>query len=105
MRGLVGWLASADVVASLSAPDWPTPQSQPLWLDLKGPCGAQASQAWAAIDYTSGITWRSASVQLGTALRLGGGPGKERSVFTADSREVGTIGWTPSAQGLMVVLG
>lgn len=38
----------------------------------------------------------------GTTLRLGGGPGKERSVFTADFREVGTIGWTPSAQGLIV---
>ena len=38
----------------------------------------------------------------GTPLRLGGGPGKERSVFTADFREVGSLGWTPSAYGLIV---
>jgi hypothetical protein len=38
----------------------------------------------------------------GTPLRLGGGPGKERSVFTADFREVGTLGWTPSSMGLIV---
>ena len=38
----------------------------------------------------------------GTALRLGGGPGKERSVFTADFREIGRLAWKPSSEGLVV---
>jgi hypothetical protein len=102
MSGLMGWLASDEVGALSAAPNWPTPESNPLWVDFNGPGGAQATQPWAATEYTSGITWRGAPMPPGTALRLGGGPGKERSVFTADFREVGAIGWTPSAQGLIV---
>jgi superfamily II DNA/RNA helicase len=102
MRGLMGWLASDEVAALSATPDWPTPESHPLWVDFNGPGGAQATQPWVATDYTSGITWRGAPMPPGTALRLGGGPGKERSVFTADFRDVGTISWTPSAQGLIV---
>ncbi|MCV9925977.1 hypothetical protein, partial [Acinetobacter baumannii] len=37
-----------------------------------------------------------------TPLRLGGGPGKERVVFTADFRVVGALSWTPSSKGLIV---
>lgn len=102
MSGLMGWLASDEVVALSAAPDWPTPESHPLWVEFNGPGGAQATQAWAATEYTSGITWRGAPMPPGTPLRLGGGPGKERSVFTADFREVGTIGWAPSPHGLIV---
>lgn len=29
-------------------------------------------------------------------LHLGGGPGKKRSVFTADYKEVGILKWTPN---------
>lgn len=40
----------------------------------------------------------------GTALRIGGGPGKEQRVFSADYREVGMIGWAPNpaASGVMI---
>lgn len=102
MSGLMAWLASDEVVALSAAPDWPTPESHPLWVEFNGPSGAQVTQAWEATEYTSGITWRGAPMPPGTPLRLGRGPGKERSVFTADFREVGTIGWTPSARGLIV---
>jgi hypothetical protein len=101
MSGLMGWLASDEVVALSAAPDWPTPESHPLWVEFNGPGGAQATQAWAVTEYTSAITWHGAPLPPGTPLRLGGGPGRERSVFTADFREVGTIGWTPSAHGLV----
>ncbi len=102
ISGLMGWLASDGVVALSAVPDWPTPESHSLWVEFNGPGGAQATQAWAATKYTSGITWRGAPMPPGTPLRLGGGPGKERSVFTADFREVGTIDWTPSVYGLIV---
>ena len=102
MRGLMAWLASEEVQALSAAPNWPTPESHALWLDFHGPGGAQAVQAWAATEYTSPITWQGVPMPTGTPLRLGGGPGKERSVFTADFREVGTLGWTPSSMGLIV---
>ena len=73
-----------------------------LWLDFNGPGGAQAVQARAATEYASGITWQGVPMPPGTPLRLCGGAGKERSVFTADFREVGTLGWTPSSKGLIV---
>ena len=102
MRGLMAWLASEEVQALSAAPNWPTPESHALWLDFHGPGGAQAVQAWAATEYTSPITWQGVPMPPGTPLRLGGGPGKERSVFTADFREVGTLGWTPSSMGSIV---
>lgn len=102
MPGLMAWLASEEVQALSAAPNWPTPESHALWLDFHGPGGAQAVQAWAATEYTSPITWQGVPMPPGTPLRLGGGPGKERSVFTADFREVGTLGWTPSSMGLIV---
>jgi hypothetical protein len=102
MRGLMAWLASEEVQALSAAPNWPTPESHVLWLDFHGPGGAQAMQAWAATEYSSPITWQGVPMPPGTPLRLGGGPGKERSVFTADFREVGTLGWTPSSMGLIV---
>ena len=102
MGGMMAWLASEEVQALSAAPNWPTPESHALWLDFHGPGGAQAVQAWAATEYTSPITWQGVPMPPGTPLRLGGGPGKERSVFTADFREVGTLGWTPSSMGLIV---
>ncbi|MBL8372035.1 MAG: DEAD/DEAH box helicase [Burkholderiaceae bacterium] len=102
LRGLVAWLASEEVQALSTSPNWPTPESHALWLDFHGPSSAQAVLAWAATEYTSPIAWQGAPMPPGTPLRLGGGPGKERSVFTADFREVGTLSWTPSSKGLIV---
>lgn len=102
MSGLVSWLASAQVQALSAEPKWPTPESHPLWGAFNEPGGMQATQAWAVTNYSSGITWHGASMPPGTPLRLGGGLGKERSVFTADFQEVGTIPWTPSTHGLIL---
>lgn len=102
LAGLRAWLASDDVLALSAAPDWPTPESHALWLEFNGPGGVQAAQVWAATEYTSDIAWHGVPMPPGTPLRLGGGPGRERSVFTADFREVGQLGWTPTAKGLIV---
>lgn len=102
MRDLMAWMSSDEVQTLSAAPNWPTPESHVLWIDFQGPSGAQTVQAWATTEYTSGITWQGVPMPPGTPLRLGGGAGKERSVFTADFREVGTIGWTPSSKGLIL---
>ncbi|CAJ0797128.1 DEAD/DEAH box helicase [Ralstonia holmesii] len=102
MRGLMTWLASGEVAALSAAPDWPTPESHALWGEFNGPDGAQATQAWDATEYTSNIAWHGVPMPPDTPLRLGGGPGRERSVLTADFQEVGKLGWTPSANGLIV---
>lgn len=102
MRGLMIWLASDEVAGLSAAPDWPTPESHALWDEFNSPDGAQATQAWSATEYTSNITWHGDPMPPGTPLRLGGGPGQERSVLTADFQEVGMLRWTPSAKGLIV---
>jgi len=102
MGGMRAWLASDEVRALSTSPGWPTPQSHALWVDFQGPGGAQAVQEWSATEHTSTIAWQGAPVPPGTPLRLGGGPGKERSVFTADFQEVATLAWTPGVQGVIV---
>lgn len=102
MSGLMAWLASDEVSALSTAPEWPTPESHALWVEFIGPGGVQATQVWTATEYTSEITWHGVPMPPGTPLRIGGGPGRERGVFTADFREVGNLGWTPSADGLIV---
>jgi len=102
MRGLMAWLASDELQNLSVESNWPTLESHSLWLDFHGPGSVQAVQAWGSTQYTSPIAWKDVPMPPGTPLRLGGGPGKERSVFTSDFREVGTLGWTPTSKGLIV---
>lgn len=101
MRALKTWLASDEVVKLSADPDWPTPESHDLWEQFNTPDGTHA-EVWEATEYTSGISWRDAPISPGTPLRLGGAPGRERSVFTADFQEVGMLSWTPNVKGLIV---
>lgn len=104
MTGLMAWLAS-DEVKSLSAnPSWPTPESHQLWLDFIGPTASQAVKQWTATAYHSLVTWHSVPMPPEIPLRLGGGPGKERSVFTADYKEVGTLKWTPNSRATGIIV-
>lgn len=104
MIGLMSWLAS-DKVQSLSAkPLWPTPESHQLWLDFIGPTASQAVKQWTAAAYHGPVTWHSVPMPPGMPLRLGGGLGKERSVFAADYKEVGTLTWTPNPKVAGVIV-
>lgn len=102
MRGLMAWLASEDVVNLSAALDWPTPESHALWAAFNGPDGVETTQTWDATEYRSNIKWHGVPMPPGTPLRIGGGPGRECSVFTADFQEIGMLRWTPSSKGLIV---
>jgi superfamily II DNA/RNA helicase len=105
MKGLMAWLSSDEIRALSVKPDWPTPESHQLWIEfITGPSGALAAKAWTATTYSSPVTWHDVPMPPGVALRIGGGPGKEQSVFSADYREVGMIGWMPNpvATGVMI---
>lgn len=105
MTGMMAWLASDEIKALSMKQDWPTPESHQLWTDfIEGHSSVLAAETWTATSYTSLVTWHDVPMPPGTALRVGGGPGKERSVFSADFREVGVIGWTPNpfAKGVMI---
>ena len=105
MKGLMAWLSSDEIRALSVKPDWPTPESHQLWIEfITGPSGALAAKAWTATTYSSQVTWHDVPMPPGVALRIGGGPGKEQSVFSADYREVGMIGWMPNpvATGVMI---
>jgi superfamily II DNA/RNA helicase len=102
--GLIAWLASAEVQALSSNPVWPTPESHGLWLAFIEPNIAQVQKQWSAAAYEGPVKWHGVPMPPGTALRLGAGPGKERSVLTADYQEVGTLNWVPNpkATGLTI---
>lgn len=105
MSGLMAWLSSDEIQALSARPDWPTPESHQLWAEFtSGPSGALAAKAWSATAYSSPVTWHDVPMPPGMALRIGGGPSKEQSVFSADYREVGMIGWAPNpaARGVMI---
>jgi hypothetical protein len=104
MSALMEWLA-LDEVKSLSAyPSWPTPESHQLWLDFSGPTISQTLKKWTAKVYHGSVIWHDVPMPSGTPLRLGGGPGKERSVFTADYKEVGVLTWTPNPKAAGVIV-
>ncbi|MBS1186618.1 MAG: ski2-like helicase [Burkholderiaceae bacterium] len=102
MRDLMAWLASDEVAALSAALDWPTPESHTLWVEFNESDSAQPPQTWDATEYTSNVTWHDIPMPPGTPLRIGGGPGRERSVLTSDFQEVGMLRWTPSTKGLIV---
>ncbi len=101
-KGLKAWLSS-DIVKVLSATiDWPTPESHALWRDFCDRGGTEAIPAWDATEYTSNIIWDGYPLPPGTPLRIGGGPGKERYVYSADFHKVGSLRWTPTTHGVIV---
>jgi len=104
MAGLMAWLASEEVRALSAKPSWPTPDSHELWLDFNGPTASPAVKQWTAVEYEGPVKWHSVPMPPGIPLRLGGGPGRERSVFTADNKEVGTLTWTPNPQAVGLIV-
>ena len=94
--GLKAWLMSDEVQLLSMSPDWPTPEAHQLWLDFLGPTASQALKQWTATTYHGPVTWHGAPPPPGTPLRIGGGLGKESTVFAADYEEIGTLTWTPN---------
>lgn len=104
MTGLMAWLASDEVQSLSTQTSWPTPESHQLWLNFSGPTATQTVKPWTATSYHSPVKWHNGPMPPGLPLRLGGCTGKERSVFTADYREVGALTWTPNPNAVGVVV-
>lgn len=98
VAGLKRWLASDDVLANSKNPAWPTPESHQIWSVFIQSRAAGATGEWKATSYSGPVSWLGAPMAPGTPLRIGGGPGKEKSVLTADFQEVGTLKWTPNPE-------
>lgn len=94
--GLKRWLASDKVLAISKDPAWPTPESHQIWLEFIQSRIAVDSGEWKATSYSGPVSWLGPPMAPGTPLRIGGGYEKERSVFTADFREVGKLTWSPN---------
>lgn len=94
--GLADWLVSDEVRMLSKNRSWPTPETHQLWLDFRGANVRQAAKPWNVVAYDGPVTWHFETPPHGMPLRLGGGLGKERSVFTADFREIGVLRWTPN---------
>ena len=104
MAGLMTWLALNEVKLLSANPSWPTQESHQLWLDFSGVTASKTVKPWTATAYRGTVTWHSVPMPSGMPLRLGGGPGKERSVYTADYKEVGVLTWTPNLKMAGVIV-
>lgn len=91
--GMRTWLASAEVRALRANLNWPTLESHELWLEFTAPHGAGYTAPWSVTAYMGPVTWHGVPMPPETPLRLGGGPGKEDAIYTADFKEVGKIGY------------
>lgn len=102
--GMRAWLASAEIQERRDDPSWPTMESHELWLEFTAPHGVGYTAPWTATEYTGLVTWFGVPMPPGTPLRLGGGPGKEDVIYTADFQKVGKIGYrfNHHAVGLIV---
>ena len=90
-RGMRVWLASQAVRALRTDPAWPTTESHDLWVEFTSPHGAGYTAPWSTTSYTGPVEWHEIPPPPGTPLRLGGGPGKEDAIYTADFQEVGRV--------------
>lgn len=103
-RGMRIWLASQEVQAHRASPTWPTAESHELWVEFTSPHGAGYTAPWSATSYTGPVAWHEIPPPPGTPLRVGGGPGKEDAIYTADFQEIGRVlyAFNRNAVGLTV---
>lgn len=104
IAGLMVWLNSEEITDLRDDPDWPTKDSHQLWLEFTTSLINQSEATWKDESYTSKVQWHGAPMPPGVPLRLGGGPGLERAVLSADFQVVGTLPWTPNPNKAGLVL-
>ncbi|OQS46251.1 hypothetical protein B0T49_14805 [Chromobacterium violaceum] len=97
------WLRSAQVRQMSKRPDWPTPETHQLWLDFVAPSGTLMSKPWTTEKYNWPVRWHDEAPEEGTALRIGGGPGKEHIVYSADFTELGVLKYKPEPDAVGVI--
>jgi hypothetical protein len=85
------WLVSKEVQDLAGRPDWPTIESHELWLEFTQPSRVAHEQKWSVRELRLGVKWRGAPMPPGRPLRIGGGPGRGRTVYTASFEEVGVL--------------
>lgn len=83
------WLALDVVQALRENPTWPTPDSHELWLEFTQPHTVAQAKPWSHKAYWGPVKWHGVPMPPGKPLRIGGGPGKEHLIYTAEFEEVG----------------
>lgn len=83
------WLVLDAVQALRQNLNWPTPESHELWLEFTQPHAGGYTQPWSHKSYWGPVKWHSVLMPKNRPLRIGGGPGREHLVYTADFKEVG----------------
>lgn len=104
--GMRAWLRLPEIISRRDDFDWPTNDSHELWKDFTAPHGAGLLSAWKVTRYTGPVKWIGAPPPPGTALRIGGGPGRERSIFTSDFSYLGEVlyNFNAAAVGLTIAV-
>lgn len=91
INGMMSWLASDEIQMLSLNLGWPTLESHGLWMMFINSNTAQVNKPWAVTTYEIPVKWYGAPMSPGTPLRVGGGPEKERHIYTSDFQEVGEI--------------
>lgn len=103
-KSMRAWLSSKEVKVLSVKPAWPTAESHQLWLEFTRPHQTAGTQKWSLKQFRVPVRWHGVPMPPGRQLRVGGGLGRERLVYTAAFEEVGIVlaAINGGAAGLMV---
>lgn len=104
LKTMKSWLASEKVLALGADPNWPTPDSHQLWVEFAEPHTTGQALPWTNKWYRGPVKWHGVPMPPGRPLRIGGGPGREHLIYTAEFEEVGAAiyPFNKSAVGLTI---
>ena len=89
------WLRSEDIAEWSVRPDWPTPETRPMWVEFAHSFAPRSNQVWAERRYWAGVTWIGVPPSPGTPVQLHDYAGQTR-VLAADGELLGTLHAHPS---------
>lgn len=64
------WLNSEAVAAWSALPDWPTPETKPMWMEFFQGSAPRDNRTWAERPYRARVAWNAAPPPPGSPVRL-----------------------------------
>ena len=89
------WLRSEDIAEWSIRPDWPTPETRPMWVEFAHSFPPRASQVWSEHRYWSGVTWIGVPPPPETPVQLHNWA-DQPFVLATDGEPLGTLHANPS---------
>jgi superfamily II DNA/RNA helicase len=84
------WLASKDVVARSALANWPTVETNAMWMDFLQSFRRADNRTWAEHKYVAAVGWLALPPPPGTAIQIHDFDGRSR-VLATDGAPLGTL--------------